>query len=179
MLLFSQLTSRLLTNVFYTYIIPRGYCMLFMELMKLCKLSSICFRQPSTYQLDRYHHDVFCWCELRYTDSISSFRVCGCAPSGMFLLLDCLRIYLMKTIRAPSQYTKRRLFVRSRSHEIGTLNCRIALTFDRHTGSTAAEVPVKFQSERTILNTNLAASRLYEILRKDVFSDIETGPRLL
>ena len=66
--------------------------------------------------------------------------------------------------------------MKSRSHEIGTLNCRIALKFDRYIGSNAAEVPVKFQSDRTILNTNLAASRLYEILRKDVFSDIETGP---
>ena len=64
--------------------------------------------------------------------------------------------------------------VKSRSHVIGTLNCRIALKFDRHISSTAAEVPVKFQSDRTILNSNLAASRLYEILRKDVFSDIET-----
>ena len=53
------------------------------------------------------------------------------------------------------------------------------MKFDRHIGSTAAEVPVKFQSDRTILNTNLAASRLYEILRKDVFSDIETGPWLI
>ena len=44
---------------------------------------------------------------------------------------------------------------------------------------TAAEVPVKFPSDRTILNTNLAASRLYEILRKNVFSDIETGPCVL
>ena len=80
---------------------------------------------------------------------------------------------------APFQYPKRRLsedLVKSRSHEIGTLNYRIALKFDRHIGSIAAEVPVKFQSDRTILNTNLAASRLYEILRKDVFSDIETGP---
>ena len=51
------------------------------------------------------------------------------------------------------------------------------MKFDRHIGSTAAEVPVKFQSDRTILNTNLAASRHYEILRKDVFPDIETGPR--
>ena len=50
------------------------------------------------------------------------------------------------------------------------------MKFDRHIGSTAAEVPVKFQSDRIILNKNLAASRLYEILRKDVFSDIETGP---
>ena len=79
------------------------------------------------------------------------------------------------TYWAPSHYPKRCLFVSSRkvsSHEIGTLNCRIALKFD----STAAEVPVKFQSDRTILNTNLVASRLYETLRKYVFSDIETGP---
>ena len=47
--------------------------------------------------------------------------------------------------------------VKSRSHEIGTLNSYIALKFDRHIGSTAAEVPVKFQSDRTILNTNIAA----------------------
>ena len=51
------------------------------------------------------------------------------------------------------------------------------MKFDRHIGSNAAEVPVKFQSDRTILDTNLATSRLNEILRKDVFSDIETGPR--
>ena len=85
----------------------------------------------------------------------------------------------LKEIWAPSQYSKdvfSKDLVKSRSHEIGTLNSRIALKFDRHIGSTAAEVPVEFQSDRTILNTNLAASRLYEILRKDVFSDIETGP---
>ena len=66
--------------------------------------------------------------------------------------------------------------VKSRSSEIGGLNCRIALKFDRHFGSCTAEVPVKFQSNRTILNTNLAASILCEILQKDVLSDIETGP---
>ena len=70
--------------------------------------------------------------------------------------------------RAPSQYPKRRLSARSRKvskprDRYFKLSCR-----------TAAEVPVKFQSDRTILNSNLAASRLYEILRKDVFSDIET-----
>ena len=69
--------------------------------------------------------------------------------------------------------------MKSRSHEIDALNCCIALKFDRHIGSHAAEVPVKFQSDRTILNTNLAASILYEILRKDVLSDIETGPWVL
>ena len=50
--------------------------------------------------------------------------------------------------------------VKSQSHETGTLNCHMASKFDRHMGSNAAEVPVKFQSDRTILNTNLVASRL-------------------
>ena len=36
---------------------------------------------------------------------------------------------------------------------------------DRHVGSSAADVPVKFQSDLTILNTNLAASRLHEFLQ--------------
>ena len=47
--------------------------------------------------------------------------------------------------------------------EIGSLNHPTVLKSDRHLGS-AAEVPVKFQSDRTMLNTNLAASRLHEIL---------------
>ena len=54
--------------------------------------------------------------------------------------------------------------VKYQKHEIGSLNYRIALRFDRHLGSTAAEVPAKFQLDRTIVNTNLSASRLCEIL---------------
>ena len=50
------------------------------------------------------------------------------------------------------------------------------MKFDRRMGSTAAEVPVKFQSDRKIIHTNLAASRLCEILWWDILSDIETGP---
>ena len=70
---------------------------------------------------------------------------------------------------APSQYPKRRLIVRSR--EVSKprdwylkLSC-ITLKFDRHIGSNAAEVSVKFLSDRIIPNTNHAASRLHEILR--------------
>ena len=37
--------------------------------------------------------------------------------------------------------------------------------FDRHRGITAADVPVKFQSDAIIQTTNLTASRLNEILR--------------
>ena len=38
------------------------------------------------------------------------------------------------------------------------LNYCTALRFDRHVGSSAVNVPVKFQSDRTALNTNLEAS---------------------
>ena len=85
--------------------------------------------------------------------------------------------YITTAAWAPSQYPKRRLFVRTRKvSKPRDWYFKLSYRFDRHIGSTAAEVPVKFQSDRTILNTNLVASRLYEILRKDVFSDIETGP---
>ena len=40
-----------------------------------------------------------------------------------------------------------------------------------------AKVSVKFQSDRTILNKNIVALRLREILQWDIISDNETGPR--
>ena len=63
------------------------------------------------------------------------------------------------------QYPKRRLIARSWNREIRSLIYRIALKFDRHLGSTAADVPVKLKSDQTILNTNLVVSRLCEILQ--------------
>ena len=67
-------------------------------------------------------------------------------------------------------FTKRtdvlpQVLAKSRKSEIKCYNYRIALKFDRHLGSAAAEVPVKFQSDWKNLNPNLAASRLREILR--------------
>ena len=59
--------------------------------------------------------------------------------------------------------------VKTRSREIGCYNDHIALKFDRHLGSAAAEVPVEFQSDwNRQKNPNLVASRLHEILRWDV-----------
>ena len=49
--------------------------------------------------------------------------------------------------------------------KFGHVNYYIASKFDRHIGSSAAKVPVKFQSDRTILNTNLAASGLHNIFK--------------
>ena len=54
---------------------------------------------------------------------------------------------------------------KSRNRQIIYHNDRIVLKFDRHLGSVAAEVPVKFQSDRKSLNPKLVVSRLHEILR--------------
>ena len=53
--------------------------------------------------------------------------------------------------------------VKSRSREIRVSTSLIALKFVRHLGSSAAEMPVKFQSDTRIITSNLAASRLHEI----------------
>ena len=45
-----------------------------------------------------------------------------------------------------------------------------------NSAGTAAEVAVKFQSDCAILNTNLVALRLCEILQYDVLLDTEMGP---
>ena len=61
------------------------------------------------------------------------------------------------------KYPLRRLILRShvksRSLKIGSLDYCIALKFERHLGRSAAEMPVKFQGDQTILNTNPVASR--------------------
>ena len=54
--------------------------------------------------------------------------------------------------------------VNFRSQEIGCDNDCITQKFDRHLSSTAAEVPVKFQSNWRNLNLNLMALRLLKIL---------------
>ena len=42
-------------------------------------------------------------------------------------------------------------------------------------GSSAAEVPIKFQSDQTNLNTNLVASSLHEILWQDILLDFRSS----
>ena len=54
--------------------------------------------------------------------------------------------------------------VKSRSRDIQICSFQIALKFDRPLGSGPAEMPVKFQSDSTAVTSNLAASKLYEIL---------------
>ena len=58
--------------------------------------------------------------------------------------------------------------VKSRSREIRVYTIPIALKFDRHLGSIAAEMSGKFQSDTIILTSNLGALRLHEIWRWDV-----------
>ena len=66
--------------------------------------------------------------------------------------------------------------MKSRIYEIASLNYRIASHFDRYIGTTASKVHVKFQGDRTIVNKNLAASRLCEILQEDVLLNTGMGP---
>ena len=142
-------------------------------------------------RLNRKKFISMAYCKSAVTPLLTHYKECWCllmsSPHFHYLSLhismnlNCSSGWGAMRSTALSQYPKRRLFVRSReyqSQEICTLNRFIALKFDRHIGSNATEVPVKFQSDLTILNTNVAASRLEEILRKDVFSDIETGPRM-
>ena len=74
----------------------------------------------------------------------------------------------MLEYKAPFQYPIRHLIVRYREvlkSRDGSLNCRIALKFDMHTGSDAAEEPAIFHSDQTILNINLADARLHEVIK--------------
>ena len=58
------------------------------------------------------------------------------------------------------QYVLPPNLVKSQRREIGCSNDHIALKFDKHLGSTAAEMLIKFQSDWESLNLNLMASRL-------------------
>ena len=58
----------------------------------------------------------------------------------------------------------------SQSRGVGRLIYSMAFVFDKHHGSITTEMPLKFQSGRASLNTNIAASRIDEILRKHVIS---------
>ena len=55
-------------------------------------------------------------------------------------------------------------------------NYRFAKNIDRHLGSTAAEVPVKFQSNWKSPNMNPVTSRLHKIMRQDVLPPSELMP---
>ena len=59
--------------------------------------------------------------------------------------------------------------VKTRGRDIDNSNYRIALTSDRHNDSTTTDVSVKWQSECTILNANIAASICYNMILKCLF----------
>ena len=68
--------------------------------------------------------------------------------------------------------------VKSRSREIWVWTIPIALKFDKHLSSSAAEMHIKFQSDSIIITSNLAASRLPEICGKTVCHLVNRGPGL-
>ena len=55
--------------------------------------------------------------------------------------------------------------VKSRSLYIRVNTFPIALKFNKHLGSSSVAIPVKFQSDKITMTSNLAASRLHDICR--------------
>ena len=62
--------------------------------------------------------------------------------------------------------------MKSPSREILVEILPIALKFNRHLGSRAAEMPIIFQSDTINITSNLAASRLYEMRLKEVTGEL-------
>ena len=54
---------------------------------------------------------------------------------------------------------------KSPNQDIRIKTSKVALKFKRHIDSSAAEMPYKFQSDTIIITSNLAATRLHEILQ--------------
>ena len=71
-----------------------------------------------------------------------------------------IQVVIVRDLRpySPSRRMSPNL-VKSRSREFECYNDFIAMNYDRHLGSNAAEVPVKCLSDWKSLNPNLAASR--------------------
>ena len=94
--------------------------------------------------------------------------------------------HLTRETRAPSQYPKRRLSVRSRKVskprdlylELSDRS-EIWQALRQHCCRCACQISKRYDNSKYQSSRQVVASRLYEILRKDFFSDIETEPRLL
>ena len=67
--------------------------------------------------------------------------------------------------------------VKPRCREIRVYTFSMALIFDRHLGSNAAEMPVKFQGDTFIITSYLVASRIHEIGGKTTSARLENGGR--
>ena len=78
-------------------------------------------------------------------------------------LIVMLKYYFIYQIRASIHKAVRRLTAISREVSKQRTLCLIALKFEKRIGSSAAEIPVKLQSETMIITSNLAASTLHEI----------------
>ena len=103
------------------------------------------------------------WSTARWIDG-SQFRVLHTLPT-----IASNPDVLVATVVNPEPLFTERYNVlppnltKSQSCYIGCCHDRIVPTVDRQPGSTAAEVPVKFQSDWKSLNQRLWASRLHEI----------------
>ena len=93
-------------------------------------------------------------------------RLCRWFEWSFSIHCDCM-IMILDITYGPL-FTKRQDvlsqdIVKSRSREDRFKIFPVALKFDRHLGSNAAEIPLKFKRNTTIITSNLAVSRLHEI----------------
>ena len=135
-----------------------------------------CHNNLRCYHRRQYWHRDNCWfvvIALKSLIGCDAVVATGIACPIVLLqncVIFCVTMATVSYVYARPIFTRRtevspQDIVKSRSREIGCYNDHIALKFDRHLGSVAAEVPVKFQSDWKSLNPNLAASRLHKILR--------------
>ena len=104
---------------------------------------------------------VFCFAGLHNHVSVDYNDVLiqslGCCFTGTGALMQSLGLY---SLSARTSY--RRISWSLEAERFG-FRLPIALKFDRHLGSSAAEMPVKLQRDTIIITSNLVASRLHEI----------------
>ena len=118
-------------------------------------------RQAGDLRCYRAHYDVTVMktqtkCVWNAVWSYTQFRVFWLKAGNLFH--SCLEIPATVTLNDKTSYRK----ISSGCREIRVETFPITLKFKRHIGSSAAEMPVKFQSITIIRIFNIAASRLHE-----------------
>ena len=126
--------------------------------------------------------DVWTWCMILMTQTLWPMKryhqTCVCEPIHNWTLFqhNPVDVYPVNvwicTVYTPSMdlyslscRTSLRISRKGSMPRDWGLNILIALKFDRPLGSSAAEMPVKFQNDTVIRTSNLVASRLHEIWR--------------
>ena len=139
-------------------------------------MCSRCKHEHCTYVVPIWHRRYFCWCVyscLNHSFTLCTFcyitkYACPVHPLLCFYVFGTSQFY---SYHSGALFTKLtdalpQDLVKSRSREIRVYTFPIALKFERHLGSSAAEMPIKFQSDTIIITPTLMASRFTKFGRK-------------